>query len=51
MIEKFLNEEQDPKTVEKIYIRLADLLSTGEEILYIAVQKNRSLIYFLTALR
>ncbi|MDB5008676.1 MAG: hypothetical protein JWQ84_1151 [Mucilaginibacter sp.] len=40
MIEKFLNEEQDPKTVEKIYLRLADLLTTGEEILYIAVQKK-----------
>jgi hypothetical protein len=40
MIEKFLNEEQDPKAVEKIYLRLADLLTTGEEILYIAVQKK-----------
>ncbi|ASU33485.1 PH domain-containing protein [Mucilaginibacter xinganensis] len=40
MIEKFLNEEQDPKAVEKIYFRLADLLTTGEEILYIAVQKK-----------
>src|ERR1700722_9345155 len=40
MIEKFLNEEQDPKTVEKIYLRLADLLTTNEEILYIAVQKK-----------
>src|ERR1700744_2552888 len=40
MIEKFLNEEQDPKTVEKIYLRLADLLTTGEETLYIAVQKK-----------
>jgi hypothetical protein len=40
MIEKFLSEEQDPKTVEKIYSRLADLLTTGEEILYIAVQKK-----------
>jgi hypothetical protein len=40
MIEKFLNEEQDPKTVEKIYLRLTDLLTTGEEILYIAVQKK-----------
>ncbi|MDB4921466.1 PH domain-containing protein [Mucilaginibacter sp.] len=40
MIEKFLNEEQDPKAVEKIYVRLADLLTTGEEILYIAVQKK-----------
>lgn len=40
MIEKFLNEEQDPKTVEKVYSRLVDLLSTGEEIIYIAVQKK-----------
>jgi hypothetical protein len=40
MIEKFLNDEQDPKTVEKVYSRLTDLLTTGEEILYIAVQKK-----------
>ncbi|MFI5140354.1 MAG: PH domain-containing protein [Sphingobacteriales bacterium] len=40
MIEKFLNDEQDPKAVEKIYQRLKDLLTSGEEILYIAVQKK-----------
>jgi hypothetical protein len=40
MIEKFLNDEQDPKAVEKIYQRLRDLLTTGEEIIYIAVQKK-----------
>ena len=40
MIDKFLTEEQDPKAVEKVYLRLADLLSTGEEIIYIAVQKK-----------
>lgn len=40
MIEKFLNDEQDPKAVEKIYLRLTDLLTTGEDILYIAVQKK-----------
>lgn len=40
MLEKFLNDEQDPKAVEKIYTRLVDLLSTGEEIIYIAVQKK-----------
>jgi hypothetical protein len=40
MIEKFLSEEQDPKAVEKIYKRLEDLVTTGEEILYIAVQKK-----------
>jgi hypothetical protein len=39
MLEKFLNDEQDPKAVGKIYKRLNDLLSTGEEIIYIAVQK------------
>src|ERR1700743_1073303 len=40
MFEKFLNDEQDPKAVEKIYTRLVDLLSNGEEIIYIAVQKK-----------
>jgi len=40
MIEKFLKEEQDPKAVEKVYMRLVDLLTTGEEVLYIAVQKK-----------
>ncbi|MDB5112889.1 MAG: hypothetical protein JWR67_4003 [Mucilaginibacter sp.] len=40
MIEKFLNDEQEPKAVEKVYTRLVDLLTTGEEILYIAVQKK-----------
>ncbi|HZY37633.1 MAG TPA: PH domain-containing protein [Mucilaginibacter sp.] len=40
MIEKFLTDEQDPKAVEKIYLRLADLLTSGEEIIYIAVQKK-----------
>ena len=40
MIEKFLSEEQDPKAVEKVYSRLVDLLSSGEEIIYIAVQKK-----------
>ncbi len=40
MIEKFLNDEQDPKAIEKVYKRLADLLTTGEEIIYIAVQKK-----------
>ena len=40
MIDKFLTEEQDPKAVEKVYLRLGDLLSPGEEIIYIAVQKK-----------
>ena len=40
MIDKFLTDEQDPKAVEKVYLRLVDLLTTGEEIYYIAVQKK-----------
>ena len=40
MMEKFLNDEQDPKAVEKVYLRLTDLLTTGEEIIYISVQKK-----------
>src|SRR5437879_10480219 len=40
MIEKFLNDQQDAKAVEKVYTRLADLLTTGEEIIYIATQKK-----------
>ncbi|MDB5002481.1 MAG: hypothetical protein JWQ34_706 [Mucilaginibacter sp.] len=40
MIDKFLRDEQDPKAIEKVYTRLVDLLTTGEEIIYIAVQKK-----------
>jgi len=40
MIDNFLKDEQDLKAVEKVYSRLTDLLSTGEEIIYIAVQKK-----------
>ena len=37
---KFLNEEQDPKAIEKIASKLNDLLMKNEEIGYIAVQKK-----------
>jgi hypothetical protein len=40
MMDKFLNDQQDPKAVEKVYTRLVDLLTTGEEIIYIATQKK-----------
>ncbi|GAB2691785.1 PH domain-containing protein [Mucilaginibacter koreensis] len=40
MIEKFLNDQQDPKAVEKVYSRLTDLLTTDEQIIYIATQKK-----------
>jgi hypothetical protein len=39
-IEKFLNDEQDPKAVEKVIGKLNDLLTNGEEIIYLAVQKK-----------
>lgn len=37
---KFLNEEQDPKAVEKIASKMSDLLMKNEEIGYIGVQKK-----------
>lgn len=39
-IDKFLNDEQDPKAVEKVIGKLSDLLTSGEEIIYLAVQKK-----------
>ncbi len=39
-IKKFLNEEQDPKAIEKVMSKLSDLLMTNEEVGYIAVQKK-----------
>ncbi len=39
-IKKYLNEDQDPKAVEKIAGKLNALLMKGEEVEYIAVQKK-----------
>ncbi|ATL46494.1 hypothetical protein COR50_04505 [Chitinophaga caeni] len=39
-LKKLLNEEQDPKAVEKIMGKLNGLLMKGEEVTYIAVQKK-----------
>jgi hypothetical protein len=39
-LKKFLNEEQDPKAVEKLMIKVNGLLTSGEEVEYIAVQKK-----------
>ncbi len=39
-IEKFLNESQDPKTVDKILKKVSELLTKGETVDYIAVQKK-----------
>jgi len=45
-IKKFLNEEQDPKAIEKITSKLNDLLMKNEEIGYIAVQKKPAITVF-----
>ncbi|MEJ5994714.1 PH domain-containing protein [Pedobacter sp. Du54] len=39
-IDKFLIDEQDVKTVEKVMTKLTDLLTSGEELIYLAVQKK-----------
>lgn len=45
-IKRFLNEEQDPKAIEKITSKLNDLLMKNEEIGYIAVQKKPAITVF-----
>lgn len=39
-LKKYLNEEQDPKSVEKIIEKVNDLLTGGENIEYVAVQNK-----------
>lgn len=39
-LKKILNEDQDPKAIEKITAKLENLLMSNEEIGYIAVQKK-----------
>lgn len=40
LLRHLLNEEQDPKVVEQVLSRVKDILTTGEEVKYIAVQKK-----------
>jgi len=39
-IDQFLFDEQDPKTAEKILGKVGDMLTSGETILYLAIQKK-----------
>ena len=39
-IEPFINEEQDPKTAEKVLGKISDMLTPGEQVVYLAVQKK-----------
>jgi hypothetical protein len=46
-IDRYINDGQDPKVVEKILLKLQDMLaSTSEDITYIAVQKKPGLTLF-----
>lgn len=39
-LKKYLNEDQDPKAVEKLLAKVQQLLTVGESVEYIAVQKK-----------
>lgn len=45
-LKKILNEDQDPKAIEKISEKLPNILMRNEEVGYIAVQKNPVLTVF-----
>ncbi len=45
-LKKILNEDQDPKAIEKITAKLSNLLMSNEEIGYIAVQKKPAITVF-----
>lgn len=38
--EQYLSDDQDPKTAEKILGKLRDMLTSGEAIIYLAIQKK-----------
>jgi hypothetical protein len=45
-LKKILNEDQDPKAIEKITSKLENLLMNNEEVGYIAVQKKPAITVF-----
>lgn len=46
-IDPYISDGQDPKVVEKLLLKLQDMLaSTGEKIIYIAVQKKPAVTLF-----
>jgi hypothetical protein len=45
-LKKILNEDQDPKAIEKITSKLENLLMSNEEVGYIAVQKKPAITVF-----
>ncbi len=39
-MEQYLTDDQDPKTAEKILSKLRDMLTSGEVVVYLAIQKK-----------
>ncbi|MBA3972037.1 MAG: PH domain-containing protein, partial [Bacteroidetes bacterium] len=39
-MEQYLTDDQDPKTAEKVLGKLRDMLTSGEAIVYLAIQKR-----------
>lgn len=40
MIDQYISDEQDPKTAEKVIAKLRDMLTPGEIIVYLGIQKK-----------
>lgn len=40
LIEQYLTDDQDPKTAEKVLGKLRDMLTSGEAVTYLAIQKK-----------
>lgn len=45
-INQYINDGQDPKTVEKLLLKLQDMLTSDEIVSYIAVQKKPAVTLF-----
>jgi hypothetical protein len=40
LIEQYLSDDQDPRTAEKVLGKLRDMLTSGEAVIYLAIQKK-----------
>ena len=40
LIEQYLTDHQDPRTAEKVLGKLQDMLTSGETVIYLAIQKK-----------
>jgi len=45
-IDRYIDDGQDPKVVEKLLLKLQDMLASGEQVHYIAVQKMPAVTLF-----